>query len=102
MSDTFADRVSQHALAAIHRPDTDALRAELIGNRVTIEQTANALGVTERSIYNAIARHNIPYVKVFGVRYFKPEDLRAALVADHNTAPRGRGRPRKNLYTNAA
>lgn len=73
-----------------------ALRATLIGDRVTIDQTATALGVTQRSVYYAVARHNVPFVKVFGVRYFKTEDLRRALVAGHNTAPRGRGRPSKH------
>ena len=76
-------------------PDAAAIRAALIGDRITITQAAAAFNVTDRSIYNAIEQHRIPYVKVFGVRYIMPADLRRALVLDSNTAPRGRGRPRK-------
>jgi excisionase family DNA binding protein len=70
------------------------LRAKLIGNKVTIAQAAAAFGVTERTVYLAIDRHRIPFVKVFDVRYLEPDDLRRALVHDQNSAPRGRGRPR--------
>ena len=72
-----------------------AIRAALIGDRITIAQAAAAFRVTERCVYNAIETHRIPFVKVFGVRYMAPADLRRALVLDSNTAPRGRGRPRK-------
>ncbi len=78
-------------------PAIEALRNSLIGDRVTIEQTAKTFNVTERAVYSAVARHNVPFVKVFGIRYFRPDDLREALVADHNSAPRGRGRPRKQI-----
>jgi excisionase family DNA binding protein len=72
-----------------------AIRAALIGDRITLAQAAAAFGVTERSIYNAIEAHGIPFVKVFGVRYLALGDLRRALVPDPSRAPRGRGRPRK-------
>jgi hypothetical protein len=75
--------------------DVSAIRAAMIGDRITITQAAAAFDVTERSIYSAIEQHKIPYVKVFGVRYMAPADLRHALVLGSNTAPRGRGRPRK-------
>jgi hypothetical protein len=75
-------------------PNRDAIRAELIGNRRSIGDLAAAFDVTERTIYNAIAHHSIPYVKVFNVRYLDPADLHRALIAG-NTAPRTRGRPTK-------
>ena len=75
--------------------DTAAIRGAVIGNRITIAQAAAALGVTERSVYNAIEAHRVPYVKVFNTRYLALDDLRRALVHDHNVATRGRGRPRK-------
>lgn len=81
-------------------PAVAALRAKLIGNRVNIKQIAEASDVTERAAYGAIAKHNIPFVKLFGIRWFEPDDVRKALVADHNTAPRGRGRPRKHFTAN--
>ncbi len=77
------------------QPDLAAIRAALIGDKITIAQAAAALTVTDRSIYNAIEQHGIPFSKVFGVRYLAPGDLRRALALDANTAPRGRGRPRK-------
>ena len=76
-------------------PAVAALRANLIGDRVTIEQAAAALNVTERSVYNAITRHSIPFVRVFGVRYLKPDAIRAALLGEITKEPRPRGRPRK-------
>jgi len=72
-----------------------ALRTALIGDRVTIEQAAVALGVTQRSVYNAITRKRIPFVRIFSVRYLEPGALRTALLGEVNAAPRGRGRPRK-------
>jgi excisionase family DNA binding protein len=72
-----------------------ALRTALIGDRVTIEQAAVALGVTQRSVYNAITRKRIPFVRIFGVRYMAPADIRAALIGDVNRQPRRPGRPRK-------
>jgi hypothetical protein len=72
-----------------------ALRASLIGKKVTIAQAAAAFRVTERAIYQAIDLQKIPFSKVFGARYLEPDDLRRALVQSQNEAPRGRGRPRK-------
>lgn len=77
-------------------PAAEALRKAVIGDRVTIEQAAQAFGVTTRSIYNAIARHRIPFVRAFGTRFLAPDDLRRCLLAEGNAAPRGRGRPRKH------
>jgi hypothetical protein len=74
-------------------PEIAAIRAELIGRRINITTAAAALGVTERSIYNAIDRYQIPFVKVFGQRYLSIDDIRSALTADQSR--RGRGRPRK-------
>jgi hypothetical protein len=79
------------APAPIADDATAALRNELIGGRVNIEQIAAALGRTTRSIYNLIDRERIPYVRVLGVRYLKLDDVRRALVGD--PAPRRRGRP---------
>jgi excisionase family DNA binding protein len=76
-------------------PAAAALRTALIGDRVTIEQAAVALGVTQRSVYNAITRKCIPFVRIFGVRYMAPADIRAALIGEVIAAARGRGRPRK-------
>jgi len=76
-------------------PAVIALRASLIGDRVTIPQAAAALDVTTRCIYGAITRHHIPYVRIFGVRYISPAALRAALSPESADAPRRRGRPRK-------
>ena len=70
------------------------LRAKLIGSKVPIEDAAAAFDVTVRAIYLAIARHRIPYTKIFNVRYLEPDDLRRALVSEQNTQRR-RGRPRK-------
>jgi hypothetical protein len=75
--------------------DVAAIRTALIGDRISIAQAAAAFSVTERSIYNLIEAHHVPYVKVFGVRYMTPNDLRHALVGVENSAPRRRGRPRK-------
>ena len=86
------------AAPAVEPPDpaAAALRTELIGNRVTIEQAAAALGVTQRSVYNAISRKRIPFVRIFGVRYMAPDDIRAALIGESNRQePPKRGRPRK-------
>jgi hypothetical protein len=87
--------VSEAITHSIADDATRALRAELIGDRVTIEQIAAALGRTTRSIYNLIDRHRIPYVRVLNVRYLKLDDVRRALVGD--PAPRHRGRPRKAI-----
>ena len=76
-------------------PAVAALRAKLIGNKVTIAQAAAAFHVSERAIYLAIERDHIPYVKVFDVRYLEPDDLRRAVVKNQNLERRGRGRPRK-------
>jgi len=76
-------------------PAAAALRASLIGDRVTIKQAAAALNVTDRSVYNAITQHNIPFVLVFGVRYLSPAALRSALVRETTREPRRPGRPRK-------
>jgi excisionase family DNA binding protein len=70
-----------------------ALRNELIGDRVTIEQIAAALDRTTRSIYNLIDRNHIPFVRILGARYLRLDDVRQALIG--NPAPRRRGRPRK-------
>jgi hypothetical protein len=74
-------------------PKLTAIRAAMIGNKVTIPDTAKAWGVTGRAVYYAVKRTPVPYVVVFGVRYYEPEDLARALVARRNTEPRGRGRP---------
>ncbi len=72
-----------------------AIRTTVLGDRISITQAAAAFGVTERAIYLAIARHNIPFVKVFNTRYMGLADLRRTLLAQANAAPRSRGRPRK-------
>jgi excisionase family DNA binding protein len=82
------------AASELTDPITAELRTTLIGDRVTIEQAAAALRVTPRSVYNAIGRHHIPFVRIFGTRYLEPGALRAALLGEMN-ATRGRGRPRK-------
>ncbi len=79
---------------AAPRDDITAIRAALIGNRITIAQASAAFNVTDRWIYKAIEQHQIPYVKVFGVRYIAINALREALVKEVNASPKGRGRPR--------
>ncbi len=70
--------------------------ADLVGDLWTYQQLAAALGCSERSIYNLIDQLHIPYVRVLGKRLVKPADFRTALAKQQaNTAPRGRGRPRK-------
>jgi hypothetical protein len=76
-------------------PKIAAIRQALIGHKVTIPQTAKAMNVTERSVYYAVKRHPVPYVVVFGTRYYEPEHLVRACVAAKNTSARGRGRPPK-------
>lgn len=77
-------------------PAVTALRQTLIGDKVTIEQVAAALGRTERCIYNAIDRHKIPFVRMFGTRYIAPDALKTALLGSEPVpGKRGRGRPRK-------
>ncbi len=84
------------AAAPVEPTDPAAIvRGAVIGDRVTIEQAADALGVTERSVYNAIDRYSIPYVVIFRRRYISPDALRAALVREVNRQPRRPGRPRK-------
>jgi hypothetical protein len=84
------------SLTPIDNPKMAAIREAMIGSRVTIPETANAMGVTDRAIYYAVKRTPVPYIVVFGVRYYEPEDLARALVAPRNTETRGRGRPRKS------
>jgi hypothetical protein len=91
----MSDLMITTAVPAGPSPDADEIRSALIGDRISIAQAAAAFRVTERSIYNLIEAHHIPYVKVFAVRYMTPNDLRRALVGDENSAPRRRGRPRK-------
>jgi len=77
-------------------PAVVALRAKLIGDKVTIEQVAVATGRTERCIYKAIEQHKIPFVRLFGTRYIAPDALKAALLGEEPVSgKRGRGRPRK-------
>jgi hypothetical protein len=69
---------------------------DLVGNKVTFQQIAAALGCSERSVYNVVNRLGIPFVRVLGKRLVDPADFRAALTKQQaNAAPRGRGRPRK-------
>lgn len=86
--------------AAFHPPeenDLGAIRAKIIGNRESIPRLARALNVCERSIYNVIARYNIPTVKFLGKQYADPAAIGAALLAKQaRTPPRGRGRPRQH------
>lgn len=71
--------------------------ADLVGGLWTYQQLAAALNCSERAIYNEIARLNVPYTKILNRRYVDPAAFRAALAKQqHNTAPRGRGRPRKH------
>jgi hypothetical protein len=77
-------------------PKIAAIRAAIIGNRVTIPDFATAMRVTDRAVYYAVKRTPVPYIIVFGVRYYEPEDLARAVVAPKNTESRGRGRPRKS------
>jgi len=72
-----------------------AIRTALIGTKVTIPDTAKALDVSERAIYYALERTPVPYVVIFGTRYYEPTDLARAVVAERSAKARGRGRPRK-------
>lgn len=70
------------------------IRSAVVGDRITVAEAAAAFEVTERTIYNAIAQHKIPFVTLMRTRYVKPEDMCKAFFEQH-TPPRGRGRPKK-------
>jgi len=71
-------------------------RAELVGNRRTFREIAEALGCTERSIYTLVDKHHIPYVRLLNKRFADPADIRNAILRDQsNTPARSRGRPRR-------
>lgn len=71
------------------------LRQWLIGDNVTISNIAAALMVTERSIYQLLQKHHIPFVTIFGKRYISPASLEAVLLKPKTYAANSRGRPRK-------
>ena len=72
-----------------------AIREKIIGNRKPFPQLARALNVTERSIYNLVARYHIPTVKFLGKQYADPAAIGVAAMRDHaNAPPRRPGRPR--------
>jgi hypothetical protein len=76
--------------------DGMVLLTEIVGNRRTIQQIAAALRCTERSVYNLIDRHKIPFIKILDQRYVEPKDIRTAVLKEQQNVPaRGRGRPRK-------
>jgi hypothetical protein len=83
-----------------HPPIPPLGLTELVGNKLTFQQIAAALGCSERSVYNVVDQFRIPYVRVLGKRLVDPADFRAALAKQQaNTAPRGRGRPQESRLT---
>ena len=81
MSETFTETAPQ-------------TRSVIIGTRKTPAEIALALDCCERSIWNTIERHNVPYIKFLGRRYVEPRDIAAALlVQEVRRAPRRPGRP---------
>ena len=77
-------------------PAVAKIQNAVIGNRITIKQTAKGLGKSERAIYSALERNPQPYIVVLAERYYEPQDMARALVSERNTEKRGRGRPRKH------
>lgn len=80
--------------------EPDEIRSALLAGRADVTTLAAALGCTTRTIYATTERLKIPFLKVAGRRFFKLEELRAALEAEHLGAnappPRRPGRPRKS------
>jgi Homeodomain-like domain len=93
----MSEVMSTTELAGATPPDPEAvaIRQAIIGNRKTIKQIAAALDVTERTIYNIIDAHHVPYIKALGVRWLEPDDIRRALLGKLEPPPPRRGRPRK-------
>ena len=54
--------------------DIATRRAEVIGDRVSIAELARINNQSERSVYQAIDRHRIPFIKVGSERFLRPED----------------------------
>ncbi len=76
--------------------DAAAIRASIVGDWRPIKQIAKALGCCDRTVYNLVVRHKIPYLRVLNVRHARPADIHAALLREQVHAPaRGRGRPRR-------
>jgi hypothetical protein len=75
-------------------PDIAAIRARLIGNKVTIKQLARALNKTERAIYQAIHDYDIPFERVLSERLLDPAMFMRKVSQLANTPPRRRGRPK--------
>lgn len=100
MPDLMCDTMNTTAPPPTFEPPTDAdlaaIREQIVGTKVPIPQLALALSVSERSIYNLIDRHRIPFVKLLNKRLVEPADIKSAMLRDQSNAPqRGRGRPRK-------
>jgi hypothetical protein len=60
---------------------------ELVGNRLTFQQIAAALGCSERSVYNVVGQLHIPYTRLLGKRLVDPADFRAALQRQQAKTP---------------
>ncbi len=76
--------------------ENHCVRAAILGERVGIDAIAAAIGVTTRAVYNLVARHRIPFIRVCGKRLFDPAEVRRALESCPGNPPaRTRGRPRK-------
>ncbi len=86
-------------MSQTERPhDTREQQTPLLGNRLNIAQLAIALNPAdppcERSVYNLTDKLKVPYVKVLGVRWFDPDEVRAAILAGEvSRQPRRPGRP---------
>jgi hypothetical protein len=69
--------------------------ADIVDDRRSFAEIATAVGCTERSVYNLVARHQIPFIRLLSKRYARPADIREALLRDEtNRSPRARGRPK--------
>jgi excisionase family DNA binding protein len=100
MSDVITATTTPPISALVTDPEPAAIRAQIVGNNVSIPNLARALNVTDRSIYNLIAKYRIPFVKVCNQRLLEPADFKAAVLRDQaNAPPRRPGRPRTRKAT---
>jgi hypothetical protein len=85
-----SESTSDNSLA----PSATAIKDALLAGTATFKEIAEALGVTERTVY----RMNLPYTIVGGKRRAPLDQARQKIMARVKNGtlppPRGRGRPR--------
>ncbi|GAB0119920.1 hypothetical protein [Acidisoma sp. 7E03] len=61
-----------------------------------LDEIAEIMGGCQRSARNLVDKLQVPHIRLRGRRLYDLDDLRRRLLSQAaNTAPRGRGRPRK-------